>query len=236
MKAFLNKILRQLLNDEDDKKNTIRIISGVSDLGDVRYHWAEKQGVLPKEKSVPNEERERLIYRLRTMAQTEVLLQVKAMIEEGVLPQEQKHWSGMKQKLLSPMGVERAIAMCYEPAAPDVTYTFTCPRCGRIVKKLDYDSRYELHKIASLVKKMKQLGYDVKTERVCSICGGSSGKHPLDVDTFFYFRFKEMEAYHVTVANHSRDYEIVLDFLHSKNSYYISEHRDIIEKMLGVKI
>ena len=176
-----------------------------------------------EEKSVPNAEREELIQRL------------KAMAEEEVLPQVQKeHRSGIVQKLLSSMGVEGA--MCYDPVGPDITYTFTCPRCGRIVKELDYYSRYELHKIASLVKKMKQLGYDVKTERVCSICSGRSGKHPLDVDILFYFRFKGMETYHVAVANHSRAYKVVLDFLRSKNSYYVSEYKDVIERMLGIKI
>lgn len=44
MKAFLNKILYRLLNNEDDKKNTIRIISGVSEVVNERYyHWAEEQ-------------------------------------------------------------------------------------------------------------------------------------------------------------------------------------------------
>lgn len=44
MGAFLNKILYQILNNEDDKKNTIRIISGVSEVGNERYyHWAEAQ-------------------------------------------------------------------------------------------------------------------------------------------------------------------------------------------------
>lgn len=34
------KILYQLLNNEDDKKNTIRIISGVSEVGsEIYYHW-----------------------------------------------------------------------------------------------------------------------------------------------------------------------------------------------------
>ena len=44
MKAFLDKILRRLLNNEDDKKNTIHIISGVSEVVNERYyHWAEEQ-------------------------------------------------------------------------------------------------------------------------------------------------------------------------------------------------
>lgn len=110
------------------------------------------------------------------------------------------------------------------------------------MKELDYDSRYELHKIASMVNEMKQLGYDVKIERVCSICSGSSGKHPLEVDTLFYFRFKRMEAYHVTVANPSWVYKVVLSFLRSENAYYgdrndleyVSEHRDVIAEMLGI--
>lgn len=191
------------------------------------YHrWLDEQYKLPEEKpsdwlatqkaiyeqeekSVPNAEREELIQRL------------KAMAEEEVLPREQRL-----------MG-----AMCYCPAAPDITYTFSCPRCGRIIKEFDYDSRDELNKITSLVEEMKQLGYDVKIERVCSICSGNSGMHPLDVDTLFYFRFKGMETYHVTVANHSPAYKVVLDFLCSKNPYYDSEYyKDIIEDMLGIKI
>lgn len=239
MKVYIEKFkekLRQILNDKDDEKNTIHIIGGVFEKSggrEIYYHWAEKQRALPEEKpsdwfatqkeiyeqeekSVPNAEREELIQRL------------KAMAEEEVLPPGQRPWG----------------AMCYSPAAPNMTYTFTCPRCGRIVKELDYDSRYELHKIASMVNEMKQLGYDVKIERVCSICSGSSGKHPLEVDTLFYFRFKRMEAYHVTVANPSWVYKVVLSFLRSENAYYgdrndlkyVSEHRDVIEKMLGIKI
>ncbi len=236
MKAFLNKILLQIWNAEDEGK---KIFIDSEELGkpigngEKYYHWAEKQRALPEEKpsdwfatqkeiyeqeenSVPNAEREELIQRL------------KAMAEEEVLPPGQRPWG----------------AMCYSPAAPNMTYTFTCPRCGRIVKELDYDSRYELHKIASMVNEMKQLGYDVKIERVCSICSGSSGKHPLEVDTLFYFRFKGMEAYHVVVANNLQAYKIALAFLRSENAYYgdrdeleyVSEHRDVIEEMLGIKI
>ncbi len=169
-----------------------------------------------EEKSVPNAEREELIQRL------------KAMAEEEVLPPRQR-----------PMG-----AMCYRPAAPDTIYTFTCPRCGRIIEELDYKSRGELNKIASMVEEMKQLGYDVKTERVCSVCSGRSGRHPLDVDTLFYFRYKGMEAYHVAVANRSWIYKVVLSFLRSENAYYgdrdnlkyVSEQRDVIEEMLGIKL
>ena len=239
MKVYIEKFkekLRQILNDEDEEKNTIHIIGGVSEKSggrEIYCHWAEEQRALPEEKPsdwfaaqkkiyeqeekrAPNAEREELIQRLKSMA------------EEEVLPPEER-----------PMG-----AMCYSPAAHNKTYTFTCPRCGRIVKELDYDSRYELHKIASMVKEMKQLGYDVKIERVCSICSGSSGKHPLDVDILFYFRFNGMETYHVAVANRSWVYKVVLSFLRSENAYYgdreeleyVSEHRDVIEKMLGVKI
>ena len=53
MKAFLDKILRQLLNNEDDKKNTIRIISGVSEVGNERYyHWAEEHVSLCNDNSL----------------------------------------------------------------------------------------------------------------------------------------------------------------------------------------
>ena len=121
------------------------------------------------------------------------------------------------------------------------THKFTCPRCGR--KALD-DSSADFHAITSMIEEMKQLGYDVKTERVCSVCSGRSGRHPLDVDTLFYFRYKGMEAYHVAVANRSWVYKVVLSFLRSENAYYgdrdnlkyVSEQRDVIEEMLGIKL
>ena len=169
-----------------------------------------------EEKCMSNTEREELVQRL------------KAMAEEEVLPPEER-----------PMG-----AMCYRPAAPNTIYTFTCPRCGRIIKEFDYKSRGDLHRIASMVEEMKQLGYDVKTERVCSVCSGRSGRHPLKVDTLFYFRYKGMEAYHVAIANYPSNYKVVLSFLRSENAYYgdrddlkyVSEQRDIIEEMLGIKL
>ena len=47
------KILYQLLNNEDDKKNTIRIISGVSEVGNERYyHWAEEHVSLCNDNSL----------------------------------------------------------------------------------------------------------------------------------------------------------------------------------------
>ena len=166
------------------------------------YHrWLEKQRALPEEKPSGWLATQKEIYeqeekRVSNVEREELIQRLKAMAEEEVLPPVQR-----------PKG-----AMCYCPAVPDTIYTFTCPRCGRIVKELDYDSRYKLDEISSLVEDMKQLGYDVKTERVCSICSGSNGKHPLDVDTLFYFRFKGMDTYHVAVANHSRAYKVVLDF------------------------
>ena len=187
------------------------------------YHrWLEEQYKLPEEKPSDWFSTQKAVYEqeeksVSNVEREELIQRLKAMAEEEVVPPD-----------------EKLMITCYYPISE--THKFTCPRCGRIVKELDYYSRYELHKIASLVKKMKQLGYDVKTERVCSICSGRSGKHPLDVDILFYFRFKGMGTYHVTVANHSPAYKVVLDFLRSKNPYYDSKYKDIIEDMLGIKI
>ena len=102
MKAFLNKILLQIWNAEDEGK---KIFIDSEELGkpigngEKYYHWAEKQRALPEEKpsdwfatqkeiyeqeenSVPNAEREELIQRL------------KAMAEEEVLPPGQRPWGG----------------------------------------------------------------------------------------------------------------------------------------------
>ena len=193
------------------------------------YHrWLDEQYKLPEEKPSDWFATQKAIYEQeeKCMSNTEreeLVQRLKAMAEEEVLPPGQR-----------PMG-----AMCYCPHYK--THTFTCPRCGR--KALD-DSSADFHAITSMIEEMKQLGYDVKTERVCSVCSGRSGRHPLDVDTLFYFRYKGMEAYHVAVANRSWIYKVVLSFLRSENAYYgdrdnlkyVSEQRDVIEEMLGIKL
>ena len=185
------------------------------------YHrWLEEQRALPEEKPSDWFATQKKIYEQEEKsvpnAEREELIQrLKAMAEEEVVPPD-----------------TNLIMTCYYPISE--THKFTCPRCGRIA--LDHNVRGNLHAIISMVEEMKQLGYDAKIERVCSICSGSSGKHPLDVDTLFYFRFKGMETYHVTVANHSPAYKVVLDFFRSKNPYYDSKYKDIIEDMLGIKI
>lgn len=186
------------------------------------YHrWLEEQRVLPEEKPSDWFATQKGIYekeekRVPNAEREELVQRLKSMAEEEVVPPD-----------------EKLMITCYYPIYE--THKFTCPRCGRIA--LDHNIRGNLHAITSMIEKMKQLGYDVKIEQVCSICSGSSGEHPLDVDTLFYFRFKGMETYHVAVANHSRDYKVVLDFLCSKNPYYDSEYyKDIIEDMLGIKI
>ena len=166
------------------------------------YHrWLEEQRVLPEEKPSDWFATQKGIYekeekRVPNAEREELVQRRKSMAEEEVVPPD-----------------EKLMITCYYPIYE--THKFTCPRCGRIA--LDHNIRGNLHAITSMIEKMKQLGYDVKTERVCSICSGRSGKHPLYVDTLFYFRFKGMETYHVAVANHSRAYKVVLDFLCSKN-------------------
>lgn len=193
------------------------------------FLWENEQYSLPREKPSDFFVTQKNIYEqearnVSNAERDELIRRLKAMSEEEVLPPEQR-----------PMG-----AMCYCPRVPDTTYVFTCPKCGRIVKELYYC----LDDISLYVKEIKKMGYDVKIERLCSICSGRKGEHPLDVDILFYFRFKGMKAYHIAVANYSEDYQIVLAFLRSENTYkgdrdkleYVSEHKDVIEKMLGIKI
>ena len=183
--------------------------------------WLKEQRALPEEKPSDWFATQKKIYEqeeksVSNVEREELIQRLKLMAEEEVVPPD-----------------TNLMRTCYYSISE--THKFTCPRCGRIA--LDHNIRGNLHAITSMIEKMKQLGYDVKIEQVCSICSGSSGEHPLDVDTLFYFRFKGMETYHVAVANHSRAYKVVLDFLCSKNPYYDSEYyKDIIEDMLGIKI
>jgi len=137
---FIERLL-QILNDEDEGKKMF-IDSG--ELGkpignsEKYYRWKEEQRNLPEEK--PNDwlATQKEIYeqeekRVSNVEREELIQRLKAMAEEEVLPPEQR-----------PMG-----AMCYSPAAHNTTYAFTCPRCGRIIKELDYKSRSHLHKIVS---------------------------------------------------------------------------------------
>ncbi len=186
------------------------------------YHrWLDEQYKLPEEKPSGWFATQKAIYEqeeksVSNVEREELIQRLKTMAEEEVVQPDQE-----------------LMITCYYPISE--THKFTCPRCGRIA--LDHNVRGNLHAIISMVEEMRQLGYDAKIERVCSICSGNSGMHPLDVDTLFYFRFKGMETYHVAVANHSRAYKVVLDFLCSKNPYYDSEYyKDIIEDMLGIKI
>ena len=185
------------------------------------YHrWLEEQHKLPEEKPSDWFATQKAVYEqeeksVSNVEREELIQRLKAMAEEEVVPSD-----------------TNLVMTCYYPISE--TQKFTCPRCGRIA--LEHNIRGNLHAIISMVEEMKQLGYDAKIERVCSICSGNSGMHPLDVDTLFYFRFKGMETYHVTVANHSPAYKVVLDFLRSKNPYYDSKYKDIIEDMLGIKI
>lgn len=187
---------------------------------EAEYHrWLEEQRALPEEKPSDWFATQKAVYEqeeksVSNVEREELIQRLKAMAEEVVPPD------------------TNLIMTCYYPISE--THKFTCPRCGRIA--LDHNIRGNLHAIISMVEEMKQLGYDAKIERVCSICSGNSGMHPLDVDTLFYFRFKGMGTYHVTVANHSPAYKVVLDFLRSKNPYYDSKYKDIIEDMLGIKI
>lgn len=161
------------------------------------YHrWLEEQRALPEEKPSDWFATQKEIYekeekRVPNAEREELVQRLKSMAEEEVVPPD-----------------EKLMITCYYPISE--THKFTCPRCGRIA--LDHNVRGNLHAIISMVEEMKQLGYDVKIKQVCSICSGSNGKHPLDVDTLFYFRFKGMDTYHVAVANHSRAYKVVLDF------------------------
>ena len=172
------------------------------------YHrWLEEQRVLPEEKPSDWFATQKGIY------EKEEKRVPNAEREELV----QRLKSMAEEEVVPPD--EKLMITCYYPIYE--THKFTCPRCGRIA--LGHNIRGNLHAITSMI--------------VCSICSGSSGEHPLDVDILFYFRFKGMETYHVAVANHSRAYKVVLDFLCSKNPYYDSEYyKDIIEDMLGIKI
>ena len=152
-------------------------------------------------------------------------------------------------------------AMCYSIVPPGYTeVTSTCTLCGRLIKEFDNPKfiSSDVEEIERLVEEMKKLGYDVKTERVCSCCSWdethkSSMAVPRQVDMnfsspradmLFYFRPEGMEAYHVAVDSFPIYYEIVLEFLRSEAAYrgrygewdYALEHKDTIEKMLGIKI
>ena len=161
-------------------------------------------------KEQPSLERENLIVRLKQMAGDDIGSIIETRRSEG--------------------------AMCYSPAAPDMLYSFICPKCGREVKVQTYGYEYEhdIEIMQEIIYEMVDLGYDVKVRRVCSVCSQRE-KKATGIDLLFYIRFKGMQTYHVALASIEK-LRIVLAFL--KGEYgcdeFIIDDLLVIEEMTGI--
>lgn len=161
-------------------------------------------------KEQPSLERENLIVRLKQMAGDDIGSIIETRRSEG--------------------------AMCYSPAAPDMLYSFICPKCGREVKVQTYGYEYEhdIEIMQEIIYEMVDLGYDVKVRRVCSVCSQRE-KKATGIDLLFYIRFKGMQTYHVALASIEK-LRIVLAFLKGEYGYdeFIIEDLLVIEEMTGI--
>ncbi len=171
--------------------------------------WHEHEKEL---KIQPSREREKLIARLKQLAEDDVVSKV-----------EKKRFEG---------------AMCYCPAAPDAFYSFICPECGREVKVETYKHDYErgIEIVNIIIHEMEDLGYDVKARRVCSVCSQRE-KKAAGIDLLFYIRFKGMKTYHVALASIEK-LRMVLAFLKGECKqldFNNLEQIDVIEEMTGIK-
>ena len=140
------------------------------------------------------------------------------------LPEEEKEELKEKLETLSE-GDEsefiRDIAMCYCPLPMREVH---CESCGKMFEESEYDFE-NFSSIKHLVDKIKDLGYDVKVERVCRSCAAQKGimtdcyGNPLEKNRLydvFYFKTNGQDQYHIVESSNSNDYDILYRFLRTK--------------------
>ena len=139
-------------------------------------------------------------------------------------------------------------AMCYSIVFPP-RRVMKCESCGKQIELFGYDT--ENSRITKIVNEISELGYDVKTNRVCSECAEKIGitkedRRPLNDRAYhvFYFKAKGQDQYHVSESSYQEDYKAVLAFLKNELSYrdshdweyFVKDKLDVIKIMTGISI
>ena len=132
-------------------------------------------------------------------------------------------------------------AMCYDPAVP-YPVDYVCSLCGFTVKD-EYDDHqvFEIREIEIIVKKIKNLGYDVLLDKkeYCPRCSNREIDRP---ELIFSIRYSASSNYHVARSNILNEYLCLLAFLEEKEKYTVERDEErslhegagIIKKMTGL--
>jgi len=124
-------------------------------------------------------------------------------------------------------------AMCYDPGVVEQYEDYICSHCGNTIKgKYSGWTIHIINTIDDIVKKIKDLGYDVildKTE-FCPICSKKNIENP---ELIFQIRFSEEADYHTVRSNIENEYQCLYDFLSNPVEY--KGNREIIKKMTGLE-
>lgn len=155
-------------------------------------------------------------------------------------------------------------AMCYCPRSLyEEEKHIKCDICGSDTVYTVYFTGDRHKSILAQVKRIADLGYDVKVESICESCAEklknelypnskSCGDEGFDwekdiclcgVNHVFYFRSSDEEEYHRAIADNIYKYEALLTLLENKpmyydnydNNYYIADEIDTLEFMTGIK-
>ena len=172
-----------------------------------------------------------MMFKKKPLSREELIARLRAISADGT-PREQH------------MG-----AMCYSIVMPE--RSALCDICKKEFTYYEWGVR---KRIESDVRKMANLGYDVKVEIVCSSCAEAlkAELHPnepdfptvsiRDINFLLSFRTSPDEEYHRAIANIVDYYSSLLSLL--KNSpmyfnrfdrnYYIADEKDVLRFMTGI--
>lgn len=140
-------------------------------------------------------------------------------------------------------------AMCYRIAFPP-RRVMKCESCGKHVELFTDDTKNS--RITKIVNEIRELGYDVKTNSICSECAAKLGitqedGKPLDDDRIyhvFFFKAKGQDQYHVAESSYQEEYKVVLAFLKNELTYtdrhdweyLVKDKLNVIKKMTGISL
>lgn len=149
-------------------------------------------------------------------------------------------------------------AMCYAPSMIN-SFSITCQHCQRTLTYQAFHSDEE--KFKSIIREIKDLGYDVSLEIICGSCALKAKEEAEFFDLpftsendiyeertyhLFSFKTKSDKDYHqaITEMESLDDYQAVIAFLRgesyfedSYNRYHsIMDEQDTIKRMTGIGI
>ena len=129
-------------------------------------------------------------------------------------------------------GCKRVIgAECYDPAIPEYR-DYVCTYCKNVIKEKYSDWMVSsIAQIDEIVKKIKDLDYDVVLDKT-EFCPKCSKKEIQNPELIFKIRFSNDVDYHVVRSNIVNEYQCLFEFLSKPEEF--KGNKTIIQKMTGL--